>query len=411
MIQRRHPGRASAARAAADRAAREEDTLGERWESAQTALRERFDEPIERATEITRRTLGWFPVRVWRHFLQHNGFLLAASISYQSLFSIFAVTYGIFAAAGFWVGGSESAISALINLVNRLVPGLIGQNGLMTPEAVEAVAGSSGGVLAVTGGVAGVVAIWTAIGFVTFTRRAVRDIFGLDFDRRSYILLKARDFVAAAMFGVALVLGAVLGWIAGGALNLLLSWWGLHPGSAWSQALLRLLSVIVAFAINSAALAGLYRLLAGATLPWRTILSGSLLGGAATAVLQVAVGLLLAYTPSNPLLATFSVLIGFLLWFRLVGIVILVAASWIAVAADDREIPLQQPSAAERRIAQHAAVRTAAEVRLRTARRARSAARWWQVPAADRRVREAEEELERVRREAPVPVPGASLLP
>ena len=100
----------------------------------------------------------------------------------------------------------------------------------------------------------------------------------------------------------------------------------------WSRAVLSALSVVDAFAINSAALAGLYRLLTGATLPWRTILPGSLLGGAAVAVLQLAVGLLFVYTPSNPLLATFSVLIGFLLWF---GIVILVAASWIAVAATD----------------------------------------------------------------------------
>ncbi len=62
----------------------------DRWRDE---LRERFDEPIERATEITRRTLAWFPIRVWRHFLQHNGFLLAAAISYQSLFAIFAVLY------------------------------------------------------------------------------------------------------------------------------------------------------------------------------------------------------------------------------------------------------------------------------------------------------------------------------
>lgn len=341
MSERQHPERPRATRDEAERAAAEEETLRERWEATQTALRERFDEPIERATAITRRTLGWFPVRVWRHFLQHNGFLLAASISYQSLFAIFSVTYVVFAGAGLWLGGSAAAIDALIALVNRYVPNLISENGLIPPEAVIDVAGSSGGALAVTGGVAVIVAVWTAIGFVTFTRRAVRDIFGLPFDRRNYFLLKARDFVAAVLFGVALVVGAVLGWVATGALDFLLSLTGLGGGSFWSVAVVRVLSVAVAFAINSAALAGLFRLLTGATLPWRTIVPGSLLGGAAVAVLQVGVGLLFAYTPTNPLLATFSVLIGFLLWFRLVGVVILVAASWIAVAAGDRDIPLE----------------------------------------------------------------------
>ena len=44
--------------------------------------------------------------------------------------------------------------------------------------------------------------------------------------------------------------------------------------------------------------------------------------------------------PRNPLLATFAVFIGLLLWFRLVGIITLVAAAWIAVAAQDADIPL-----------------------------------------------------------------------
>ena len=207
----------------AQRAAREEQTLRARWEATQEALRERFDEPLTKATRITRRTLGWFPVRVWRHFLQHNGFLLAASISYQSLFALFAVIYVVFASVGIWLGGSSAAIDGLIQLVNRYIPGLISDTGLITPDAVTEVAESSGGVLAVTGGVAVIVAIWTAIGFVTFTRRAVRDIFGLPFDRRNYVLLKARDFVAALVFGVALVLGAVLGAVATGALDALLA--------------------------------------------------------------------------------------------------------------------------------------------------------------------------------------------
>lgn len=73
--------------AAAEAARAEEEGLRERWESTQASLRERFDAPISAATEITRKTLALFPVRVWRHFLQHNGFLLAAGVSYQALFA------------------------------------------------------------------------------------------------------------------------------------------------------------------------------------------------------------------------------------------------------------------------------------------------------------------------------------
>lgn len=401
----RYPGTVSdkhaGAKAAAAQAAREEESLRERWEQA---LRERFDEPLARATEITQRTLAWFPIRVWRHFLQNNGFLLAASISYQSLFAIFAALYVTFAWVGLWLGGSEQAIEGLIKLVNRYIPNLISDDGLVHPDQVEAVATGSGSALAITGAIAVVVAIWTAIGFVTFTRRAVREIFGLPFDRRNYFLLKARDFLAALVFGVALVVGAVLGTVATGALDFVLSLTGLDGHSWGTQVLVKLASFVVAFAINATALAALFRFLTGATLTRRTIWPGSLLGGGAIAVLQIAVGLLFRYTPSNPLLATFSVFIAFLLWFRLIGIVILVAASWIAVAATDRRLPLQRLSEADRLAAEHQALLTAAQVRLRTARAARESARWYQVWAADRAVRAAQEELAQVEASAPPPV-------
>lgn len=389
----------------ADRAAHEEETLRERWDATQASLLERFDEPLARATEITRKTLAWFPIRVWRHFLQHNGFLLAASISYQSLFAIFAVLYVAFATVGIWLGGSPQAIDGLIKLINAYIPGIIGvggKPGLISEESVTEVAQSSSGALAITGAIAVVVAIWTAIGFVTFTRRAVRDIFGLPFDRRNYFLLKARDLVAALFFGVALIVGAVLGYVTGGALDFLLSLVGVD-GSGWSAIVVKSLSLVVSFIVNAAALAGLFRFLTGASLPWRTIWPGSLLGGAAVAVLQVGVALLFAYTPSNPLLATFSVLIGFLLWFRLIGIVILVAASWIAVSAADRKIPLQVLSEYERLRAEHEALMTAARVRLRTAQQAQAEASWIGRWSANRAVRAAEDELERVRASAPVP--------
>ncbi|MGC5124298.1 hypothetical protein, partial [Escherichia coli] len=61
-------------------AATEEASLRERLE---TAVRERLDQPIAQAAKIAQ----VFPIRVWRHFLRHNGFLLAAGMSYQGLFT------------------------------------------------------------------------------------------------------------------------------------------------------------------------------------------------------------------------------------------------------------------------------------------------------------------------------------
>jgi membrane protein len=156
--------------------------------------------------------------------------------------------------------------------------------------------------------------------------------------------------------------------------------------------LARALSLVVAFLVNAVALALLFRFLTGTSLRWRRIWPGSILGGAALALLQVGAGLLLRYTPSNPLIATFAIFIGFLLWFRITGIVILVAAAWIAVSTSDRDLPLVELTDAEREALEVHALSVAAQVRLREARERAHHASWWQRPVARRRVRRAARE-------------------
>jgi len=377
------------------------DARRPRLDAARESLRERFEEPVERATRLTRKTLAWFPIRVWRHFLQHNGFLLAAGVSYQALFAIFAALYLAFAVVGVWLGGSKEAVDRLIGLINDYVPGLIGEHGLVKVDQVEDVVRNSTGLFSVTGAIALLALVWTAIGYVTFARRAVRDTFGLPFDSRSYVTLKARDFVAALAYGIALLVGAALGQIGTWALHLVFRLFGWDVGTEWFNTVVRILTIVVAFAINAAALAGLFRFLTGASLRWERIWPGSLLGGAAIVVLQIGAGFLLSYTPSNPLLATFAVFIGVLLWFRLNGVVLLVAAAWIAVSTADRHVPLVEVTEAERRAAEHAALVTAARVRVREARVARDRAPWWSTWTAVRALRRAERALGAVEAAAP----------
>ena len=365
----------------------------------------RLDAAVERATALTQRTLGLFPVRVWRHFLQRNGFLLAAGVSYQALFAIFAAIYLAFAIAGLWLGGSEEAVNGLIDMINRYIPNLIlPEGGVFTPEQVQDVAASTANVLGITGLIALGTVIWTTIGWVTFSRRATRDIFGLPPDRRSYVILKARDLLAALIFGVSLIVGSLLSSASAAVLSWLLSLLGWDSGSDGLNLGIRIATVIVSFAIMSTALAAMVRFLTGTSLQWRTIWPGAFLGGGAMTVLQYGAGFLLSYTPSNPLLATFAIFIGLLLWFRVNGVVMLVASSWIAVAAQDRDQPLLEQTEAERRLIEYETLLTAARIRVREAREARDAAPWFQAWTAGRALRAAENELAALEASPPPPV-------
>lgn len=341
---------------------------------------------MERASLWRDRTLATFPVRVWRNFSFNNGFLLSAGMSYYVLFALFALIFIVFAGAGLWLGASERAIDALIDVMNTYIPGLIGDPGLFSRADVTEVARESTGVLGITGAIAVGFALWTAISAVTFTRRAVRDIFGLPFDARGYWMLKARDLFAAVIFGGATLLGAVLSWVGVWAVETVFGLLGWNTASWAFQASVQAVSVIVVFALDAAALALLVRFLTGTSLRWRDIWPGALLGGGAMTILQLGAGLLLSRVPGNPLLASFAVIVGLLLWCRLLAIVVLLASSWIAVTAVDHDQPLEQEDEAAARRAEEEALLMAARVQLRRAQDELAAAPWYRRSSARRAV-------------------------
>lgn len=376
------------------------------------SVRERFDEPISKVEDLTQRTMELFPVRVWRHFLAQNGFLLTAGMSYQSLFAVFAAIYIVFAVAGIWLFNDQETLDALILLINTYAPGLVGEDGIITPEALEEAATASTSLFGWTGAVALGGLIWTAIDWVTYSRMAVRSTFGLPKDDRAYLYLKARDFLAALMFGLAILVAAVLSIVTTGFLDWVFDLLGidLTTESPVVGASLQFGALVVVFVIDTLALAVMFRFLSGAEMPWRRMWTGSLLGSAALSVLQLVGGLVLGWAGSNPLLATFTVIVALLLWFRIASIIILVAAAWIAVEAADRNESLRRVTAeqleAERRAREHEALVTAAEVRVREASRYLASAPWYERVLAGRRLARARQDLADLEAAAPPPVPA-----
>ena len=371
----------------------------------------RLEGRIERASLWRDRTLATFPVRVWRNFSYNNGFLLSAGMSYYVLFALFALLYIVFAGAGLWLGASTRAIDALVDVMNTYIPGLIGESGLFSREQVTQVAKESTGVLGITGAIAVGVALWTAISAVTFTRRAVRDIFGLPFDARSYWLLKLRDLFAAVIFGGAMLLGAVLSWAGVWAVEQLFHLLKWNTGSLLFQISVRAISIFVAFVLDAGALALLVRFLTGTSLRWRYIWPGALLGGGAMVVLQLGAGLLLSRAPSNPLLASFTVIVGLLLWCRWLAIVVLMASSWIAVTASDNDQPLEQEDETAARQAAERALLMDAQVRLRHAQDELDKAPWYRRSAAKRGVLHAAQAVSALQAKHTAATPAAPSAP
>ena len=323
-------------------------TAKKRFEGVSQPIRDRLEQPIGRVSTITKKTMELFPVRVWRQFLSRNGFILSAGMSYQALFAIFAAVYVVFAVAGLWLTGNPARLEAFSTLLNTYAPGFIGSNGVISTEDLTEIATTSTSLFGWTGAVALAGLIWTAIGWITYARTAVRSIFGLPKDTRAYLLLKARDFLAGLAFGTVLLIASALSVATTSFLGWVFGLLGI-PTSTASAGLFGGGALILVFCIDTLALAVMFRFLSGATMPWRRMWIGSLLGSAALSVLQILGSFLITGATRNPLLASFAVIIGLLIWFNLVCQVILIGASWIAVGMADRGLaPDPAMAAAER---------------------------------------------------------------
>lgn len=347
-----------------------------------------------RVARVANEVMSWFPLRVFQRFSARNGSVLAAGASYQALFAIFAAVYVAFAAVGVWLGGNAEAVDRLIGLINRYLPGIISDSpgAAISRDTVHQVATQSVTTLGITAIVALLVVMWTAVAWIGSIRTTIRDIFGLPAERGNPVLLVIRDFVAAFCFALLLLIGAVLGTAGTSALSWVFSLLGLTD-SVWLSLVGSAVAIAVMFVVDSITLIMMYRFLTGLALSTRDVLSGSLLGAAAITVLQLAFGFLIGKTPNNPLLVTFAVLIGLLLWIRLVMMAILLSAAWVAEAADEKNLVLEHLTDRENDLLVALTLRDAARIDQARAARELTQARLWQRWGAQRTLSRAEKTL------------------
>lgn len=304
-------------------------------------LRKSGTTSLERVRELTAKGKEWFPVRVWRRVLTFNGLLLSSGVSYQALFATFAALYVGLAVFGIWFVTKEARLDSLIEILNTYIPGLIGPEGAVSREQLIELAQQNLAQFGWAGIIATAVLAWTASSWITYSRMAIRTVFGLPKDPRPYVFLKGKDLIASLIAGAALLVGTALATVSTNLFGTVAHWLGLDEWSSLTNFLTRSLGLILVFALDTVVLGVMFLALAGTVLSVRKVAGGALAGGLALTGLQVLASLVLGGGTNNPLLATFVVFVTLLLWFRLTAIVTLTAAAWVAEAAEDRGEPLQ----------------------------------------------------------------------
>lgn len=277
---------------------------------------------LERATAWA---LTLKPVRVWFHFLERRGFMLADSITYRALFSVFAGVLLGFSFAALWLSDNPRAWQALVDAVDAAIPGLVGPDGLIDVSAIQAPAGLTiAGVLALVG------LVGAAIGAIGSLRAALRTLADELHDDVFWVWVILRNLLLAIAIGGGFALTALATMLGTAFIRTATEWLGIGS-SALGEVGVAVLTIVLVFVLDAAIVALAFLSLSGLKPRARTLWAGAIIGGIGLTVLQQLSGLFVRGAGANPLLATFASLIALLIWFNLSAQVILVASTWIIV--------------------------------------------------------------------------------
>lgn len=271
------------------------------------------------------------PMRVFKHFGESNGSILAGGMSYSAIFSLFAAVWALFSAMALILADNQGLKDLVLGGLQQAAPDLVGEEGVIKPSILD-----QAGAFGITGLIAIVGSAWTALGWLSGGRAAIRKIFEVPVSPpTNFALLKLKDLGIALAFGLAMILSSLLTVASQGALKWLVSFIGIGEDNPISLFLLRAASMLVVLAADTVILALLMRVLTGLRIPTRTLIIGALIGGVLIQILKLAGSALLGGASSNPIAASFAVLLGVLIFFNLLCTVLLLTASWIKVTMDD----------------------------------------------------------------------------
>lgn len=282
----------------------------------------------ERGYARIRRARNRFPavdhaVRAYDRHSEVLGSQVAAAITYFGFLSFFPLLALAFAVVGYVSVAYPEARDGITSAVEGAFPSLIGSGkGQISIDDTVAAKGSASVV-----GLLGL--LYAGLGWVDALRDGLRRVFGTAAEALPFLRKKLTDVLVLVLLGAVLLASVAVSGLATSATQQVLETVGLED-SMVATVLLKVLAVALALAVDTAVFAVLLSRLPGVPLPWRQLRSGSLLGAVGFEVLKLVGTFLIARTTSNPLYATFGVVVGLLVWINLLSQLLVYAAAWTA---------------------------------------------------------------------------------
>ncbi|WP_322936944.1 YihY/virulence factor BrkB family protein [Nocardioides bizhenqiangii] len=277
-----------------------------------------------------RRPLLDHAVRTVEHYTRVKGNIQAGAVTYFAFISFFPILALAFAVIGFVARVYDGAESDLIDAVNSVLPGLVGEG--EGQISLHDIRDSAPGILSV--GI--VVVLYSGLGWLSSMRDALIVMFELpQREHPNFFIGKVRDLIALTLLGVVLIVSVGISGVVRGLSEQILDWMGLGSDLGW---LLGLLAVVIGLAANALLFFALFRILAHPDLPPRALWSGAILGAVGFEVLKQISQLLLQSTASSPAFQAFGIALILVVWIYYFSRVVMYAASWAYVHPASRAL-------------------------------------------------------------------------
>jgi membrane protein len=262
-------------------------------------------------------------VRAYDRHSEVLGGQLAAAITYFGFLSFFPLLALAFALVGYVSDSWPQAQDGVVSAVEGAFPSLIGtgEGQLDIQDVIDAKAGA--GLIGLIG------LLYAGLGWLDALRDALRRVFGTDDVSMGLVAKKLWDVLVLAMLGLSLLTSVVVSSLATAATTYALGVVGLEE-STLATAVLKVLSVALAMAVDVVVFAILLSRLSGAQLTWRRVRSGAVLAAVGFELLKLVGTFLIGRTTQNPLYATFGVVVGLLVWINFASRLLVFSAAWTA---------------------------------------------------------------------------------
>ncbi|MER7557059.1 YihY/virulence factor BrkB family protein [Nocardioides sp. NPDC126508] len=264
-------------------------------------------------------------VRTQEHYGEVGASQQAGAITYFGFLSTFPILALAFFAVGQIAKVYAGAESDLVDAIDQVLPGLVGDGaGQLKIADIESAAGAVGIV-----GAFGL--LYAGLGFVDGLRNALQAVFLVpEEEQPGFIAAKARDLVAMIGLGLILLVAvAFTGLIRTFSVNVL-DWIGLDEGFGW---LIVLLTLVLGLAANTVLFFSMFHLAPQKDTPKGALWAGALLGAVGFEILKQASALLLKATQGQPAFQAFGIALILVVWIHYTSMVILYAASYAHVRA------------------------------------------------------------------------------